>query len=169
MSLNEVFQSGKRGIQGLFVSDAALVLIEIAGYYGFDFVVLDTEHGMVGSDLLNLIRTAQGVDLAAIVRVPSHGYREISLALDAGAEGVLVPGVKAPEEVRQAISAAKYAPVGSRGVAFLTRVARYELESGPNFLVRQNLRTKILVQIETLDAVEALDAILSLEGLGVSL
>lgn len=166
--MDSVFQqavgNGRRGLRGFFVNEASGDLIEMVAYRGIDFVVLDGEHGTVWPALPWLLRTAQGAGLAAMVRVGRRRPEQIGQALDLGADAVLVPGVEEVEEVREAVAAAYYAPVGRRGVAFLTRAARYELDTGPAALEDLNRRVVLLVQIETRPAWEQLDAILAVQG-----
>lgn len=89
---------------------------QIAGLAGYDFIIIDMEHGALGiSETANLIRTVSGSGMDAIVRVPDQSVTNIRRVLDAGAAGVLVPGIKTAEEARNAIAATKYEPSGLRG------------------------------------------------------
>jgi 2-keto-3-deoxy-L-rhamnonate aldolase RhmA len=162
--LREAFLHHVRDFSGFFIGDGSADLVEMIGYRGLDFVVVDAEHGFVWQALPHLIRAGQGAGLSVIVRTPNRRYDMMGLALDAGADGVLMPSVRTVEDVQAIVQAGRYAPEGNRGVAFLTRAARFELDTGPEALQQRNRDTMILVQIETREAVDHLEAILAEPG-----
>lgn len=169
MAENKLKQKLKNGevALGPFVNLASGALIEIAAYAGFDFVILDTEHGPL--DILSvedLCRTAQSVDITPVVRVRENDPPQILRALDIGAGGVQVPQICTGSDAEAVVHAAKYAPLGMRGVSPYTRAARYFSE-GPKIFERLNAESLILVHVEGVEGLENLDQIVSIPGLDV--
>lgn len=130
---------------------------ELIGSVGFDFVVIDTQHGPIGDDaLLPMLQALSATGTHAVVRVPEHGEAPIGRALDRGAAGVIVPLVDTAEQAAAAVAACHYPPVGVRSY-------------GPTRLGWQgraaNAPGLCIVMIETVAAVAALPEILAVEGL----
>jgi len=159
---------GPRPLLGIFISIPSPALVEMAGHAGFDFVVIDNEHGPAGIETTeHLIRAARCVGVVPIVRVSGANQQEILRTLDVGASGIQVPQVNTLEQARLVASAAKYPPAGSRGVAFGTRAAGYGFFGGAAYVAAANEQTVVVSHIETVEAVENLDAMLEIEGLDV--
>ena len=139
-------------------------LTEMAAIAGFDWVWLCIEHGSaaIGTELENLIRTAEGVGLTPIVRVTHNEYSTVMRCLELGAKGVLVPRVRTPSDVEQAVEWVKYPPQGSRGMCTLTRAYGY----GAREFVPEdvNEETIVMLIIEQMEAIERLDDILLVPG-----
>ncbi|WP_130861601.1 HpcH/HpaI aldolase family protein [Bacilliculturomica massiliensis] len=167
MKKNEVKERLMRGetVLGAFQGYDAPEITEILGYAGFDFVVLDAEHGGLYPGLLEgQIRAAECGDTAAFVRVPSFQRQDILKALDRGASGILVPMVNTRADAEQVISHALYTPKGNRGLTFSSRAAHYNVRVDQELHLRSsNDELLIMVQIETMEAVENLDEILAVE------
>ncbi|KYG90914.1 hypothetical protein A0U40_17290 [[Bacillus] sp. KCTC 13219] len=150
---------------GMFLGTYAPALVEMCGLGGFDFIVLDNEHGAFSDrDLEELIRTADAVDLLSIVRV-SYDESSIQKAFDRGARGIQVPMVNTKEDALKIVQQAKYPPLGKRGVAYSHRAAKYGLLSGQRYLDECNNETFIAIHIETYESFENLDEILQVEGI----
>ena len=100
---------------GPFMKTSDPAFVEIAGLAGFDFVILDQEHGPVQSEnLQNLVRTAVLAGTLPVVRVPGNREEYIGKALDIGAAGVQVPHIDTAEQAKKAVGAAKFFPRGDR-------------------------------------------------------
>lgn len=150
---------------GMFTLLGEPALVEMIGYAGLDFVVIDTEHsGNTMEQVGNMVRAAEVAGTTAIVRVTSNSPELILRALDSGAGGVLVPQVNTAEEASAAVRAARYAPKGERGIAGVVRAARYGFISMPDYLEGANRENLVIVQIEHIDAVKNLESILAVEG-----
>jgi len=130
-----------------------------------DFFWLDLEHSaMTPQALSGHLLAARARNVPALVRVQGSGTPFIKPVLDIGAEGIIVPQVRTVEEVRQVVSDCRYVPLGQRG--FGPRVpSNYGRDSGPAYIARANREIYVAVQIETLEAVAAIDAILAVPGL----
>jgi 2-dehydro-3-deoxyglucarate aldolase/4-hydroxy-2-oxoheptanedioate aldolase len=134
---------------------------------GADYAVLDMEHTGFGFDTVRqVVRYCQAAELPLIVRVPSQQRHHISRALDAGADGIMVPIVSSVAQARAVIDAAKYWPDGTRGVALGLAHERYAMRSEPllDRFAEQNKRTVIILQVEDPRGAEAADEIAALPG-----
>ncbi len=147
---------------GTIVSLPAPELAEIAGQAGFDWLFLDMEHGPL--EPAALVRVIQAVrpGCAPVARVPENEEMWIKKALDAGASGVIIPRVNSAAEAVKAVHWSKYPPEGGRGVGF-SRANLY----GARFqehVETANQETAVVVQVEHIEAVRAIDDILTVSG-----
>lgn len=150
---------------GTFVKVAAPELVEQLGFLGFDFVILDMEHGPLSiAQVAELVRAADSAGLPTIVRVAENRHSLIQSALDCGASGVQVPHIESAKELREAVSAARYHPVGSRGVSFSHRAARYGMVDKSGYLAASNRDAVVIAQVETVRGIGALPEILQETG-----
>ena len=108
-------------------------VVEMLGLAGLDFIIIDAEHGDYSyRDMQDICRTANGVKMNAVIRVPNSSPEHILHAGDMGAQGIQVPNAKSVEEARAAAESMRYAPVGTRGLGLTTRASGYCL--GSDFL-----------------------------------
>ena len=150
---------------GMFAVLGEPALIEMIGYAGLDFVVIDTEHsGNTMEQVGNMVRAAEVAGTTPVVRVTKNSPELILRALDAGASGVLVPQVNTAAEAVAAVQASRYAPQGERGIAGVVRAARYGFIPMQEYLTGANRENLVITQVEHVDAVKNLDAILAVEG-----
>ncbi|MBO9608198.1 MAG: aldolase [Paenibacillaceae bacterium] len=146
---------------GCFVGIYSPAIVEMAGWAGFDYVVIDNEHGAFGWDQVEeMIRAAELTGLVPIVRVPDGGATSVLKALDRGAAGIHVPQINTREEAEAVVAAAKFPPLGRRGAAYSVRSARYGIDQGSGYLHRSNDDGFVAVHIETPEAVRNIDGIL---------
>lgn len=151
---------------GPFMKLNSPALVEIFGLAGFDFVIIDAEHGPYNMESAeDLIRAAELVGISPIVRVRNSEPSLISRALDLGAEGIIVPQVTTADEARAVAKASRFAPEGERGVCRFVRAARYTHEDKFSYFERANRETVVIVIIEGSKGVENLDDILTLPGI----
>lgn len=130
---------------------------------GVQWLFLDSEHSAaLDPGAVQRIVQAVGSRCPTVVRVPTNDATWIHKALDAGADGVIVPHVRSAADARRAVSAAKYPPLGARSVG-IARAHGYGLRFA-EYLGSANDRTALVVQIEDIDAVEALPEILGVSG-----
>jgi 2-keto-3-deoxy-L-rhamnonate aldolase RhmA len=164
--LKTKLKAGKKTI-GAWAQLASPFTAEILSSAGFDWLMLDMEHGP--GDILTLISQIQamkGSDSVPLVRAPWNDFVIIKRILDAGAQGVLIPYVNNQIEAEQAVKACKYPLEGIRGVAGSPRAAGYGQNLG-NYLQKANEEICIMMAIETHEAVANLDGILQVNGLDV--
>lgn len=152
---------------GAWLTMAHPSVAEILAQTAVDWVMLDTEHTAVdASEVLSLIIAVENGGAVPLVRVAGIDPVRIKHAMDSGAAGVLAPGVLTRDEAAMVVAAVKYPPIGSRGVG-LARAHRY----GPGFeeyFSRNNEDSLVILQIEHIDAIRDIDAILGVPGIDVA-
>ncbi|MDR0681588.1 MAG: aldolase [Dysgonamonadaceae bacterium] len=154
-------------VYGPFMKTVDPAFVECAGHAGFDFVILDMEHGPASfSDLQNLIRGAEASGLVPIVRTYDSSETAISKALDLGAKGVQIPQIQSADEAKEVVKAAKYFPKGERGVCRFVRAANYSSTPRNEYFELAN-EALIILQVEGKQVLNKLDSILSVEGLDI--
>jgi 2-keto-3-deoxy-L-rhamnonate aldolase RhmA len=140
---------------------------ELCARAGFDWVVIDLEHGATTEgDLLAHLHALSGTEVTAIVRPASGERLRIGRALDFGAEGIMVPRVDTPDQAREAVSFLRWPPDGGRGLALLTRGAELG-EVGHASISALNQRVVGVIQIESPAAVEQAAEIAAIDGVDV--
>lgn len=138
---------------------------EIFAQAGFDWLIVDMEHGAGDyGNLMSQLQAISGTGTTPFVRPPWNDDVAIKRILDIGAQGVLVPYVNSGAEAASAVAACRYPPVGVRGVAGSTRAAKYG-KNIRNYLESANNEIVVIVAIETREAIDNLDDILAVEGL----
>jgi 2-keto-3-deoxy-L-rhamnonate aldolase RhmA len=163
--LREKMASGETAI-GTFCILPSATVVEALGVAGLDFVILDTEHGPLTIETCeDLVRGAECGGATSIIRVGDNRPELVLRALDIGSGGVQVPQVGSREEATNTVRAAKYAPLGERGVSIFTRAGAYT--GSPDHSQRCNEEQMVVVHIEGMRAVENIDEILDVDGLDV--
>ena len=153
---------------GPFMKSSDPAMVEIAGYAGFDFVILDMEHGPVSlQQMQNMIRAANVAGVAAVIRTRDRIPESISQALDIGAQAVQIPQVTTAEEAHTVIQAAKFFPLGSRGVCRFVRAAGYSSIDRKEYFAKANATTQVIIQIEGVLGIKNFDSILEVPGVDI--
>lgn len=160
---------GESYLSGVFCGLHVPALIEMAAYAGFDFVVIDNEHGVASFETTeHMLRAARASGIIPIVRCFEA---DIPRVLDAGASGIKVPMVQTPEQAERIAQRLRYPrPAGQiglsgqRGSAFSTRAAGYGAFGGPGHTHRSNENIGFIAMLETPQAIEAAAEIASVEG-----
>ncbi len=133
-----------------------------------EYVIYDMEHAAAGYETLKWSAAAcRGLPIAPMVRVPTAGYNWIARALDAGAEGVMVPMVESAAQAESIVEAMRYPPAGRRGAAFGFAHDHYSNEPVADKVTHANARNLTIVQIESERGVEHADDIAAVEGVDV--
>ena len=159
-SLREKLKQQETPLLGLNVNYGTPGIIETVGGH-WDWVWIDGQHGRIeGGDVDNMVMACDLVGASSIVRVPSNQRGLINRALDTGASGVMVPQVDTLEEARDAVLAAKFPPLGERSYGGRRIIDR----EGLNYSATANDNTILMLQIESPQAVERVDAIAGMEG-----
>ena len=164
--VKRMLKEGKR-TAGAWLQLASPFTAEILSQAGFDWLLIDMEHGP--GDILTLISQLQaikGSDAVALVRAPWNDFVVIKRILDTGVHGVLIPYVNTKQEAEQAVRACKYPPEGVRGVAGSPRAQGYAQHT-QDYLRRANDEILVITAVETPTAMANLDEIQSVEGLDV--
>jgi 4-hydroxy-2-oxoheptanedioate aldolase len=152
---------------GCFLNLGSPLTAEIMGRAGFDFAVIDLEHGSgAETDVLSQLQALEATDAGVIVRVESHERQRAHRVLDLGAEGIMFPRVDSAPEAAAAVAGLRYPPEGVRGVAAANRACsfggsfREYVEAAPSTLLG-------VVQIESESALAAVDDIAAVDGVDV--
>ncbi len=133
---------------------------------GFQWSYIDAEHGPFDLETLHEIcRAAVASGLMPIVRVADLQYSLVARALDGGAQGIIYPRVEDPELLARAVSWTKFPPKGIRGFGLSPSHVGYEKITIPQIIEHQNANTLVVLQIETRQAVERRDELLSVPGI----
>jgi 4-hydroxy-2-oxoheptanedioate aldolase len=154
---------GAAPLAGMFIGFPSPALVEMVGYAGFDFAIIDNEHGPMSLETTeHMIRAARCAGTLPVVRTQEPALLRV---LDAGASGVMVPSVETAEQARRIVAACKYPPLGTRSSAFTARAGGYTFFGGAAQIERANEGVAIILMIESAQAVQALDAILEVKGI----
>jgi len=152
---------------GTWLNLGSSMTAEIAAQAGFDWVVLDLEHGAGDHEsLLHQLHAVSATPAVPLVRVAWNEAPRFKRVLDLGASGVVVPYVTSADEARQAVAAMRYPPKGIRGVASLNRACDFGAQFSQYFAsANDNLLT--VVQVETEATLDAVEGIAATEGVDV--
>ncbi len=162
--LRRKLKSGHRATLGLWVTLESATVTEVAAELGIDWVCVDMEHGSLSfRDVVDHLRAAKGSDLSVIVRVPTAAVDTIKRSLDLGAHGILVPLIRSRAELEEAFAHARYPLAGRRGLGH-ERALRWGL-AVESYVAVANEETMIIPVIETADASDSIEDILSVRGL----
>lgn len=139
---------------------------ELCGLAGFDYYILDGEHGLINpAAATHVVRACERVGLTPLVRLALPDPKRILPYLDTGMMGVMVPGLETPEEVARLVAAVKYPPLGRRGIG-LARAAAYMARRGetPAYVAAANAETMVIIQFEDPALLERLPALATVPG-----
>ena len=139
------------------------------GYAGFDWVLIDCEHGSIGpADVELMAMACDAVGITPIARPRTNAASDIQSVMDRGVAGVQVPHVNSADDARRAVAAVKFGPGAGRGLAAGTRPDSWGLGARmPDFAEAANAQSLVCVQIEHAEAVRNIDAILAVAGIDV--
>ena len=170
MRENHVKKALKEGKKtcGAWLQMCSPVAAEIMGGAGFDWILVDMEHGPGDFQMLMYqLQAMSAFDSIPLVRAPWNDVATIKRILDVGSYGVMIPWVNDKEQCQAAVEACKYPPQGIRGTAGPVRAADYGRD-WKNYLPQANDEILVIIQIETITAVNNAEDILSVEGVDVA-
>jgi 4-hydroxy-2-oxoheptanedioate aldolase len=153
---------------GVFIPMPSPDIVELVALAGFDFALLDAEHGRISpGDAYPMVLAAEARDIPAFVRVGENDRQVVLKYLDIGVSGVMIPQTNTPELVADALSGMRYAPAGLRGLAG-GRTFDYGQSAPMTEMVPAiNERVLSIIQFEHIDALAHLDEILATPGIDV--
>jgi len=159
--MRTTWQNGATAI-GAWISLRDPWITEVASNQDFDYVCIDVQHGLQGTnDIFSQLQSMTGKHPTPVVRVPWNEPGIIGRVLDMGAMGVIIPMVNSREEAEAAVSACRYAPIGGRSMGPIVPMQRY----GNSYFATANERVICIPMILTATAVSRIDDILSVPGL----
>ena len=166
--MKDTLRKGKP-VFGTFLKCNSPALIETYGRAGFDFVILDAEHGTYTfSEAENLVRTADSVNLSSIIRIPDCTEASVLHGLDIGASGVQVPSLIRVEDARYGAQFSRYYPDGIRGLSFDQRSADYGMIPDiQGYMKHANANVSFIVQVEKKEMVERVEELCQIPQLDI--
>jgi len=166
-NLKEALKEGKN-VFGPFMKFTDPAAVEIMGFAGFDFVIIDAEHGPISmQNAQNMIRAAESVNITPVIRVGNNDEALILRALDIGAQGIEIPQINNKSQAIKAVRSVKYAPQGERGVCRYVRAANYSSMDKFKYFKYANDETMIIAHIEGVEGINNLSEILSVPDVDV--
>jgi 2-keto-3-deoxy-L-rhamnonate aldolase RhmA len=153
-------KSGERLIAPLLTLSSPPV-VELLAEVGFDWLFVDAEHSPLDSAQMQALMQAAGAT-PCVVRLPASDEMHVKRALDIGAAGIIAPQINSAGHARQIVQAAKYAPVGQRGLG-IARAHRYGLRVR-EYMQSANDDTAVIVQAEHRDAITDIHDIVRVDG-----
>ncbi len=149
---------------------SSIEIVRIAKSAGFDSLYIDLEHSSFSMETTNQICVmALEAGIPALVRVPANTPEYISRVLDGGALGVIAPGVRSAEEARAVVAAAKYPPLGERGLSAALPQLQFLTFPAAQTLPALNDATLVIVQFESKAALDAMGEIVAVDGVDLVL
>lgn len=165
-NLKQAIYAGETA-HGCWINLGSLVSAEIIGQAGFDWVLIDLEHG--AGDLATMyqqLQVLQHSESTVLVRTDDPSRSKVQRILDAGAQGIMFPQFQQPREVELAVSAMYYPPKGTRGMAKMVRSTGFGAHAD-DYIANLEKRLINIIQIETLEAVRNIKAIAAVDGVDV--
>jgi len=165
--LKEALIKGEKTF-GPFLKLIDPAVVEIMGFAGFDFVIIDQEHGPISVETAqNMIRATESVNITPIIRVAKNDESLILRALDIGAQGIEIPQINCKDDALQAVNSVKYFPQGMRGMCRFVRAANYSSLDKFKHFESSNKETMVIIHIEGVEGIDNLDEILTVSGIDV--
>jgi len=166
--LSGIIRSGRKPL-GTFITSLDPATTTIMGSVGFDFLILDAEHGPIDlGAALSHVRAAQAVDTITLVRVIENSPKLIQSFMDVGAAGIVVPHVDTAQQAERALAATRYAP-GGRGMCPVCYAAHYSIDGWRDFVATSNRECLMIPMIETAQAVRNAAQIVAVPGVEIVL
>jgi len=165
-NLKKRLQQGET-LNGCWLNLGSPLTAEIVGLAGFDWVLIDLEHGAGSeSNVLHQLQALEHTASASIIRVESFERQRIHRMLDLGAEGIMCPRINNVEEARKFASGLLYPPEGTRGVAKMVRATGFSKEFDSYW---KTLKENIvgIVQVETPEILNNMDEIAALDNVDI--
>jgi|SRR5665648_20072 len=154
---------------GIYIAIPSPMLVELAGYNGYDFVRIDISH--MSTDLAtieNMVRAAELSGVTPMIRIDNNPNL-INSVLEMGIQGLVVPDVESIKIAKSIVEVTRFNPIGGRGIFSAARVSRYGYISGAEYTKWSNKEVLLGIQIENIEAVNNMEEILSVEGIDMCL
>lgn len=166
-NVKRLLKEGNR-VFGAWLLIPTPVSVEIAGYAGLDFAVIDNEHGRFNDETIeDMIRAGENVGIAVFVRVVENNAGSILKVLNAGADGIIVSHVCTRQDAEAAVRAAHYAPSGFRGQMYSLRRDGYGTINFQEYVATINREIMVFLTIEDVEGIRHLSEIASTPGVDV--
>lgn len=167
-ALERISRGNNRIPLGIFIASVDPSTTEIAADAGFDFVMIDAEHGPQDRlTVLAHVRAAEASGVIPIARILDSSDGTIQSMLDVGVKGVVVPKVASAAQAAEVVAAARYAPEGRRGMCPACHDGRYSVTNFTNRMQQRNREVLVIPIIETMRGVEAIEEIVAVDGIDI--
>jgi 4-hydroxy-2-oxoheptanedioate aldolase len=168
MGKNAWLQS-KKNLIGPFVRIARPEVVEMLAMAGYDFGVLDLEHGgaVNMNDVYPLILAAENRGIKLLARIPGINETYIKWLLDLGIGGLQIPHIKTKEDAQRAVEYSKFHPMGERGLCRFVRAAEFSNIPKQEYIDKANSKSIIVLQIEGVEGAKNIEEICTVEGIDV--
>ena len=168
-SLKERLRNGEQVLGTMVTTFASPDIAKILQVCGFDFLIVDCEHGSFTTrEVANIIAVARGIGMPALVRIPEMRREHALKFMEMGASGLLLPNTESAEQAKMLVDCTKYAPLGHRGVSLSRPHTDFKKVSGATYMPQANDETILMCQIESRKGVENVEEIIAVEGIDVA-
>ncbi len=168
--IKQRLRAGEQLLGTMITAFASPDLVRILKNCGFDFCMVDCEHGSFTTrETAEMIGAGRGFDMPVLVRIPEIRREHVLHYMEMGASGLLLPNTESAQQARQLVDYAKYAPMGHRGVSLSRPHTDFRKVNGPEYMAQANEETVMMCQIESQAGVEHIDEILAVPGIDAAL
>ncbi|MDQ7095432.1 aldolase/citrate lyase family protein [Desulfosporosinus sp. PR] len=168
MNFKQRLLFGDEPLFGAFLNIPSTSLVEIIGIAGYDYCIIDSEHGEFNSERIeDCLRAATSAGIPCIVRIAKLDSQMVQAALDMGADGIQVPQVDNALQAKAVVEYSNFPPRGVRGYGSNTRDAKYGFLSRSEAIEKAAQEKVVIIQIESVNGMENLAEILDTPGIDV--
>jgi len=168
--LKTALRDGRCAIGTMIVEFRQPSLMQLLANAGFDFAIIDGEHGpFTIESIAELSRAGRAHGVTPIVRIPELTYAHVTRALDAGAQGLMIPRITEPGQVAEVVQMMKYPPIGRRGSVMARAHTNFRPGAVEPAMEQMNKETMLIVQIETVEALKGREEIIRVPGVDAAL
>ena len=159
----------KKNLIGPFLRTPRPEMVEMLAMAGYDFAVLDLEHGgaVTMNDVYPLILAAENRGIKLLARIPGVNEMYIKWLLDLGIGGLQIPHIKTKEDAQRAVEFSKFHPMGERGLCRFVRAAEFSNIPKDEYIGKANSKSIIILQIEGVEGAKNIEEISSVEGIDI--
>jgi 2-dehydro-3-deoxyglucarate aldolase/4-hydroxy-2-oxoheptanedioate aldolase len=163
--IKQALVEGRPVIGTMIVQERSPAIVQLLAQYGLDYLFIDMEHGPYSFETAaDLIQVARLAGITPLVRVSDTQYSIYARVLDAGAQGIMTPRVETVEQVERILRFSRYPPLGQRGFSRLAAHLNYMEVDVPAYIAYANSSLVNIIQIETRQAVENIEALIAVPG-----
>lgn len=164
----QVYAEGKIPVGHMLFEFGTRGIAQMLEQAGADFVIIDMEHTpFTPADIADLVAWFKATSIAPFIRIPQIEYHFIARLLDQGVLGIMIPNVKTGAEAKAIVDAAKYLPLGKRGVVMGNAHTNYQAVNPAQQMAYSNRNTTIICQIESVEGLKNIEAIATTPGVDV--
>ena len=169
-AIKKRLKAGEQLLGTMITTFASPDLVKILKNCGFDFCMVDCEHGSFTTrEVSDMIGAGRGYGMPVLVRIPEIRREHVLHYMEMGAAGLLLPNTESADQARKLVDYAKYAPLGHRGVSLSRPHTDFQKVNGPEYMAEANAETMLLCQIESQAGVDRIEEILAVPGIDAAL